>query len=275
MGYFTGKTVFITGGSRGIGEAIALRLAREGANIAIAAKTTEPNPKLPGTIYTAAGAIEAAGGKALPLMCDIRFEDQVQAAVQATVAQFGGLDILVNNASAISLTGTLETEMKRFDLMHSINLRGTFLVSKTCLPHLLKAPNPHVLNLSPPLSLAPHWFGNTLAYTMAKYGMSMCVLGMSEEFRGKVAVNALWPRTSIATAAVKNLLGGDDMMNMSRWPSIVADSVYWMLQQPAATYTGNFAIDEEVLTQFAGITDFADYAVVQGAQLMPDFFLEH
>ncbi|NBC21989.1 MAG: SDR family NAD(P)-dependent oxidoreductase, partial [Gammaproteobacteria bacterium] len=212
MSTLEGKTLFISGASRGIGLAIARRAAADGANIAIAAKTAEPHPKLPGTIYTAAEEIEEAGGQALPVVCDIRDEEQVRSAVAATVERFGGLDICVNNASAISLTGTLQTEMKRYDLMHQINTRGTFLVSKTCLPHLLEAENPHILNLSPPLNMDEKWFAPHVAYTMAKFGMSLCVLGMAGEFRDKgVAVNALWPRTTIATAAVKNLLGGDDM----------------------------------------------------------------
>jgi citronellol/citronellal dehydrogenase len=272
MSAYQNKTVFITGGSRGIGEAIGLRLAREGANIVVAAKTTEPHPRLPGTIYTAAQAMEAAGGQALAVVCDIRHEDSVASAVDQAVARFGGIDILINNASAISLTGTLETDMKRFDLMHGINLRGTFLVSKLCLPHLLRAANPHVLNLSPPLSMEPRWFQNHVAYTMAKYGMSMCVLGMAEEFRGKVAFNALWPRTAIDTAAVRNLLGGDEMARRSRKPEILADAAFHILQQPVG-YTGQFLIDDEVLTHFTGRTNFDDYAVEPGQDLVPDLFV--
>ncbi|MCU0352404.1 MAG: NAD(P)-dependent oxidoreductase [Cytophagales bacterium] len=270
-----GKTVFITGASRGIGHAIGLRLAREGANIVIAAKTTEPHPKLPGTIYTAAEDMERAGGKALPLVVDIRFEDQVRAAVEKTVETFGGIDVLINNASAIQLTGTLQTEMKRYDLMHQINTRGTFVCSQACLPHLLKAENPHVLNLSPPLNMETRWFAPHVAYTMAKYGMSMCVLGMSGEFRGKVAFNALWPRTAIATAAVANILGGDQMMKHSRTPEILADSAYFILRRDAKTVTGNFFIDDEVLAA-EGITDLSGYAATPGMkdeELVRDFFV--
>ncbi len=273
---FKGKTVFITGASRGIGLAIGKRLAQEGANIVIAAKTAEAHPKLPGTIYSAAQEIEAAGGKALPVICDIRFEEQVQEAVNQAVTTFGGIDILINNASAISLTGTLQTDMKRYDLMHSINTRGTFLVSKICLPHLLKAENPHVLNLSPPLSMKQHWFQNHVAYTMAKYGMSMCVLGMAAEFEGQVAFNALWPRTSIATAAVQNILGGDDMVAHSRTPEILADAAYCILTRNYKICTGNFFIDDELLNT-EGVTDFSQYAVTPGmndADLFVDFFVD-
>ena len=273
---FKGKTVFITGASRGIGLAIGKRLAQEGANIVIAAKTAEAHPKLPGTIYTAAEEIEAAGGKALPVICDIRFEEQVQEAVNQAVTRFGSIDILINNASAISLTGTLQTDMKRYDLMHSINTRGTFLVSKICLPHLLKAENPHVLNLSPPLSMKQHWFQNHVAYTMAKYGMSMCVLGMAAEFEGQVAFNALWPRTSIATAAVQNILGGDDMVAHSRTPEILADAAYCILKRNYKICTGNFFIDDELLNT-EGVTDFSQYAVTPGmkdADLFIDFFVD-
>ncbi|HEY8375976.1 MAG TPA: NAD(P)-dependent oxidoreductase, partial [Nannocystis sp.] len=268
-----GKTLFITGASRGIGLAIAVRAARDGANIAIAAKTAEPHPKLPGTIYTAAAEIEAAGGKALPLVCDIRFEDQVLAAVERTVQTFGGIDILVNNASAISLTGTLETPMKRYDLMHGINARGTFLCSQACIPHLKKAKNPHILNISPPLSMKAKWFKSHVAYTMAKYGMSMCVLGMAAEFEDDgIAVNALWPRTTIATAAV-NMLGGEMMMSASRKPDIMADAAHHILTRPSRECTGNFFIDEDLLRR-AGVTDFDKYAVTPGAELIPDFFLD-
>ncbi len=273
---FKNKTVFITGASRGIGLAIGKRLAREGANIVIAAKTAEENPKLPGTVYSAAKEIEEAGGQALPLLCDIRFEDQVKAAVEQAVSYFGGIDILVNNASAISLTPTLHTDMKRYDLMHSINTRGTFLVSKTCLPYLLKADNPHVLNLSPPLGMDSKWFKDHVAYTMAKFGMSMCVLGMSAEFLGRVAFNALWPRTVIATAAVKNLLGGDAVMNISRTPEILADAAYYIFGRDYKTCTGNFFVDDEVLSS-EGITDLGAYAAVPGtpdSALGPDFFVE-
>src|SRR5271170_2910646 len=255
-----GKTLFITGGSRGIGLAIALRAAREGANIAIAAKTAEPNPRLPGTIYSAAAEIEKAGGKALPLQCDIRFEDQAAAAVAACAAKFGGIDICVNNASAISLTGTEQTEMKRYDLMHAINTRGTFLVSKTCIPHLKQAANPHVLNLSPPLNMETRWFAPHVAYTMAKFGMSMCVLGMAEELRAQyIAVNALWPRTVIATAAVQNLLGGDEVIKGSRSPEIMADAAHVILTRSSKEATGNFYIDDEVLAA-AGVKDLSKYA---------------
>jgi len=268
-----GKTIFITGGSRGIGLAIALRAARDGANIAIAAKTTEPHPKLPGTIYTAAQEIESAGGKCLPLVCDIRFEDQVVAAVTRTVETFGGIDICVNNASAISLTGTLETDMKRYDLMNQINSRGTFLVSKTTLPHLLKAANPHILNLAPPLDLQAKWFAPHVAYTMAKYGMSLCTLGMAEEFRARgVAVNSLWPLTTIDTAAVRNIIGGVELANASRKPEIMGDAAYVILNRPARECTGNFFIDEDVL-RAEGVTDFKIYNAGPGGRLTPDFFV--
>jgi citronellol/citronellal dehydrogenase len=268
-----GKTLFITGASRGIGKAIGLRAAQDGANVVVAAKTTEPDPRLPGTIYSAAEEIEAAGGRALALKVDIRSEEEVQAAVDAAVATFGGIDILVNNASAISLTPTEHTPMKRFDLMHQINTRGTFLTSKLCLPHLKKAANPHILNLSPPLNMDPKWFGNHVAYTMAKYGMSMCVLGMAEELRGAgIGVNALWPRTAVATAAVANLLGGDAMVKQSRKPEIMADAAHAIFCRLARECTGNFFIDDEVLAQ-EGVTDFDQYAVEPGNPLMPDFFL--
>jgi citronellol/citronellal dehydrogenase len=267
-----GKTLFITGASRGIGLAIGLRAARDGANVAIIAKTAEPNPKLPGTIYTAAKEIEEAGGKALPIMCDIRHEDQVAAAVAKTVETFGGIDILVNNASAINLTGTEMTDMKRYDLMHSINTRGTFLCSKLCVPHLKKAANPHVLNLSPPLNMETRWFQPHVAYTMAKFGMSMCVLGMAGEFKGKIAFNALWPRTTIATSAIKNLLGGDAAMKGSRKPEIIADAAHIIFNRDAKECTGNFFIDDEVMAS-AGKTDLSEYSVVPGSQLLPDFFV--
>ena len=267
-----GKTLFITGASRGIGLAIAKRAARDGANIVIAAKTAEAHPKLPGTIYTVAAEIEAAGGKALPCVVDIRHEDQVLAAVAQAVATFGGIDILVNNASAISLTGTLETPMKRYDLMHQINLRGTFLCSQACLPHLLKAKNPHVLNLSPPLNMEARWFAGHVAYTMAKFGMSMCVLGMAEEFRGRVAFNALWPRTAIATSAVQNLLGGEDAIAGCRTVDIMSDAAWEVFQRPAADFSGHFLVDEDFL-RTTGVTDFEKYAVTPGAPLVPDFFL--
>jgi citronellol/citronellal dehydrogenase len=268
------KTIFISGGSRGIGLAIAKRAAQDGANVIIAAKTAEPHPKLPGTVYTAAEEIEAAGGKALPCICDIRDEKAVQAAVAAGVEKFGGIDICVNNASAISLTPTLQTPMHRFDLMHQINTRGTFLVSKTCLPHLLESDNPHILNLAPPLNMLEKWFKNHVAYTMAKFGMSMCVLGMAGEFREQgVAVNALWPRTAIATAAVKNLLGGDEMIKRSRKPEIMADAAHVILTQPSREFTGNFCIDDEIMER-AGVTDLTAYAVDPSQDLMPDFFVE-
>ena len=268
-----GKTLFITGASRGIGLAIALRAARDGANIAIAAKTTEEHPKLPGTIYTAAKEIEAAGGQALPCVVDIRLEDQVAAAVAKTVETFGGIDILVNNASAISITGTRHTQMKRYDLMHQINTRGTFVCSQACIPHLEKAENPHILMLSPPLDMSPRWFGPHLAYTMAKYGMSMCVLGLSAELaKNGIAANALWPRTMIATAAVRNLLGGDSSIRGSRTPEIVADAAHWIFNQPSRETTGNFFIDEDILRK-AGVTDFDKYAVDPTAPLLPDLFL--
>jgi citronellol/citronellal dehydrogenase len=268
-----GKTLFITGASRGIGHAIALRAARDGANIVVAAKTAEPHPRLPGTIHSAAADVENAGGQALALTVDVRNEDNLAAAVDAAVKRFGGIDILVNNASAISLTGTLETPMKKFDLMFGVNVRGTYATSQACLPALLKGVNPHILNLSPPLSMKAKWFKNHTAYTMAKYGMSMCVLGMSEEFRDRgLAVNALWPRTTIATAAV-NMLGGEDMMKASRTPEIMADAAYVILTRDSKTTTGNFFIDDEVLRE-AGVTDFDKYAVVKGAELIPDFFLD-
>jgi len=274
MSDLKGKTMFISGGSRGIGLAIAKRAARDGANIIIAAKTAEPHPKLPGTIYSAAEEIEEAGGKALPVVCDIRDDEAVKAAVAAGVEKFGGIDLCVNNASAISLTPTLQTPMRRFDLMHQINTRGTFLVSQTCLPHLLESDNPHILNLSPPLNMLEKWFKNHVAYTMAKFGMSMCVLGMAGEFREKgVAVNALWPRTVIATAAVKNLLGGDEMIKRSRKPEIMADAAHFILTQPSREFTGNFCIDDEVMER-AGVTDLAPYAVDASSELMADFFVE-
>lgn len=273
MSDLKGKTLFITGASRGIGLAIGLRAARDGANVAIAAKTAEPHPKLEGTIHTAAEEIEAAGGMALACIVDVRSEEAVRAAVDATVEKFGGIDILVNNASAISLTGTEQTDMKRFDLMHQINTRGTFLCSKVCIPHLKKAENPHVLNLSPPLNMEERWFQNHVAYTMAKFGMSQCVLGMAGEFRRDgIAFNALWPRTVIATAAVKNLLGGDDMIRMSRKPEIMADAAHAIFMRNARQCTGNFFIDDEVMAE-EGVTDLAGYAVDPSQDLAPDFFV--
>jgi len=272
MAGLCGKTLFITGASRGIGLAIALRAARDGANIVIAAKTANPHPKLPGTIHTAAAEVEAVGGKALPLAVDIRFEDQVHAAVEQAVTRFGGIDILVNNASAISLTGTLETPMKRYDLMMEVNVRGTFLCSQACLPHLKKAENPHILTLSPPLDLRPKWFAPHLAYTMAKYGMSMCVLGMADEFReAGIAVNALWPRTIIATAALQVIPGAE--AERGRTPEIVADASWHILTRNSRDATGNFFIDDEVLAA-AEITDLSGYAVARGRPLKADLFLE-
>ena len=273
MASLQGKTLFITGASRGIGKAIALRAARDGANIVVAAKTAEPHPKLEGTVHTAVADLEAAGGKALACITDIRFEDQVQAAVERAVQTFGGIDILINNASAISLTGTLETAMKRYDLMHAVNTRGTYLTSKACLPHLLKASNPHILNNSPPLSMEPRWFTGHVAYTMAKYGMSMCVLGMALEFKEQgVAVNALWPRTAIGTAAVRNLLGGREAVRHCRKPEIMADAAHAILVRNSRQCTGNFFIDDEVL-RAEGVTDFDQYAVDPSVELQPDFFV--
>ncbi len=270
------KTLFISGASRGIGLAIGLRAARDGANVAIVAKTAEPHPKLPGTVYTAAKEIEAAGGKALPIICDIRFEEQVLDAVNQTVAKFGGIDICVNNASAISLTGTLETPMKKYDLMNGINARGSFLCAQATLPHLLKAKNPHILNISPPLNMKPHWFAGHVAYTMAKYGMSMCVLGMAEEFKAQgVGVNALWPRTVIATSAVMNLLGGETVIAASRKPDIVADAAHVILTKEGKSFTGNFCIDEEVLlTNGLTIAELAKYLMTPGTDPLPDYFLD-
>jgi citronellol/citronellal dehydrogenase len=270
----TGKTVFITGGSRGIGKAIALRLAQEGANIAIAAKTAEPHPKLEGTIYSVAAEIEAIGAKALPLQVDIRDEEGVKKAVAQTVETFGGIDILINNASAINLTPTESIEPKRFDLMHGINVRGTFFTCQACIPYLKKSSNGHILNLSPPLNLAPKWFAPHLAYTMSKYGMSMIVLGLAGELKKyRIGVNALWPRTTIATAAVQNLLGGDYIVQRSRKPTIVADAAYAVLKKNAAECTGNFFFDEDVLRD-EGTTDFTPYAVNPEQPLMPDIFID-
>lgn len=273
MATLSGKTLFITGGSRGIGLAIALRAARDGANIAIAAKTSDPNPKLPGTVHSAAAEIDAAGGRALPIVCDIRFEDQVAAAVAKTVETFGGIDICINNASALSPTGTEATDMKRFDLMHAINTRGTFLTTKLCIPHLRKAVNPHVLVLSPPLDLQPKWFKNHVAYSIAKYGMSLCVLGMAEEFRKDgIAVNALWPRTAIATAAIANVLGRD-LIAMSRTTDIMADAAHLILTQPSGELTGQFLIDDSFLFERGGVTDFTPYRVDPSKPLVQDFFV--
>ena len=270
------KTLFITGASRGIGKAIALRAARDGANVVIAAKTTEPHPKLPGTIFTAAADVESAGGQALAVAADIRDEAQVDAAIAAAVSRFGGIDILVNNASAIGLTGTLQTPMKRFDLMHQVNTRGTFLCSQKAIPHLLKAGNPHILNLAPPLhsTLQAKWFAPHAAYTMAKYGMSLCVLGMAEEFREQgIAVNALWPRTAIDTEAIR-LIAGQDARQKTRSPQIMADAAHWVLTQPSRSISGRFLIDDEVMRE-SGMTDLSRYraADVSDEDLMPDFFV--
>lgn len=268
-----GRTLFITGASRGIGHAIALGAAREGANIAIVAKTVQPHPKLPGTIYTAADEVEAAGGHAFALACDIRYEEQVVDAIEQTVERFGGIDACINNASAISLTPTTQTEMKRYDLMQQVNARGTFLCSKASIPYLEKSTNPHILNMSPPLDMLPRWFAPNVAYTMAKYGMSMCTLGMAAELADRgIAVNSLWPLTTIDTAAVRNVLGGAAMAQFSRKPAIVADAAIAILKRPSRECTGNFFIDEEVL-RADGITDFAAYANDPQSPLFPDFFV--
>lgn len=273
MATLKGKTLFVTGGSRGIGLAIALRAAADGANVIIAAKTAEPHPKLPGTIFSAAREIEAAGGHAFPLVCDIRDEQAVSDAVAQGAEQFGGIDICINNASAIALRGTQSTTMRHFDLMHQVNARGTFLVSKTCVPWLLQAENPHILTLAPPLNVVEKWFAPHVAYSMAKFGMSMCVLGMAGEFRDQgIAVNALWPRTTIATAAV-NMLGGDDLMKHSRKPQIMADAAYAIVTRPSREFTGNFCIDDDVL-EAEGVTDLSQYAVDPTLPLAPDFFVE-
>lgn len=274
MAGLRGKTLFITGASRGIGKAIALRAASDGANIAVLAKTDKPHPKLPGTIHTTAAEIEAAGGRALPLAVDVRDERRVQRAVESAVAAFGDLDILVNNAGAIGLTGTLETPMKRFDLMFAVNLRATFACSQACIPHLTRAENPHILNIAPPLNMAPKWFKNHLAYTMSKYGMSLCVLGMAEEFRADgIAVNALWPRTAIATAAL-GMLGGAVESAACRRPEIVADAAHAILTRDAQGCTGNFFIDDEVLAE-EGVKDLSAYAVAPGTALASDIFLDN
>jgi len=268
-----GKTLFITGASRGIGLAIALRAAREGANIAIAAKTDAPHPKLPGTVHTAAAEIEQAGGRALPLVVDVRDEEAVKSAIAQAAGHFGGLDIVVNNASAISLTPVEQTDMKRFDLMHQVNARGTFMVSKYAIPFLEKSANPHILMLSPPLDMREKWFAPSTAYTMAKFGMSMVVLGLAGELRPKgIAVNALWPRTTIATSAIRNLLGGDRIMAMSRTPDILADAAVSIFRKPAKTFTGNFLIDDTYLTG-EGVTDFDKYRADPSQPLSPDFFV--
>lgn len=268
-----GRTLLITGASRGIGLAIALRAARDGANVAIAAKTEAPHPKLAGTIYTAAKEIEAAGGRALPVVCDVRDEAQVKAAVDKTVERFSGLDIVVNNASAISLTPVADTDMRRFDLMHQINTRGTFMVSKYATPHLARAGNPHILMIAPPLDMREKWFAPHTAYSIAKFGMSLVVLGLAGELRAQgIAVNALWPRTTIATAAIENLLGGQEMMRRSRRPDILAEAAYRVILKPARGFTGHFLIDDSFLAG-EGVTDFEQYRVDPTAPLQPDFFV--
>ena len=271
---FAGKTVLITGATRGIGKAIALRLAKEGANIVVAAKSTEENPKLGGTIFSAAQEIEAAGGKALAVACDIRFEEQIAQAVDQTLARFGSIDVLVNNASAISLTTTEQTEAKRFDLMHDVNVRGTFLMTKACIPHLRKSSNPHILTLSPPINLDPKWFEKHVAYTISKYNMSLMTMGWAKELeKDRIAANALWPRTTIDTAAVRNLLGGQMLVNMSRKPEILADAAYYILRRSSTQCTGNLFVDEQVFAQ-EGITDLSHYSVIPGAKLYTDLFLD-
>ncbi|HEU4801862.1 MAG TPA: NAD(P)-dependent oxidoreductase [Solirubrobacterales bacterium] len=271
---FGGRTLLISGGSRGIGLAIALRAARDGANVALIAKTDQPHPKLEGTIHTAAAAIEEAGGNALPIVGDIRDEDRVAAAVAETVERFGGIDICVNNASAINLVGTEQIEMKRYDLMQNINARGTFVLSKLAIPHLRESANPHVLTLSPPLSLDPRWARDHVAYTIAKYGMSLCTLGMAAEFRDDgIAFNSLWPRTIVATAAVQNLLGGDEAMARARTPEIMSDAAHAILTRPSRECTGNFFLAEDVLVE-EGITDFTGYAAAPGAEPLPDLYVD-
>lgn len=270
---FKNKTAFITGASRGIGKAIALRLASEGANIVVVAKSTVENPKLGGTIFTAAKEIEDASGKALAVQCDIRFEDQINDAVEKAVETFGGIDILINNASAISLTPVEKTEPKAFELMHDINVKGTFFVSKACIPFLKKGSNAHILNLSPPINMDKKWFANHLAYTMSKYNMTMIALSLSEELKKyKIAANCLWPKTTIATAAVRNLLGGETLVQMSRTPEIIADSAFYILQRPSSACTGNTFIDEDVLAE-EGISNLDKYAVKPGGRLYTDLFL--
>ena len=273
MKHFSGRRELISGGTRGIGLAIAKKLARGGAKIAIMAKTSEPHPVLPGTIHSAAEEIVAEGGTALPIVTDIRFEDQVNKAVEETVKKFGGIDIVINNASAISLTPTIYTEMKRFDLMFDVNVRGTFLVSKTCIPHLLKSKNPHILNLSPPLDMDKKWFKQTLAYSMSKFGMSQCVLGMAEEFKKEgIAVNALWPHSVIATAAISNVVAGEEAFPHCRKPEILADAAYLILSKKASEYTGNVCIDDVLLNQ-NGTTDFNKYRIDNNEPLWKDFFV--
>ena len=273
MTYFKNKTVIMSGGSRGVGLEIAKALGKDGANIAILAKTTEPHPTLPGTIFTAADEIEEVGGTALPIVCDIRYEDQVEAAVEETVNKFGGIDICINNASAIHLTDTVNTPMKRYDLMHNINVRGTFMLSQKCIPHLIKGDNSHILTLSPPLDIARKWFGMTLAYTTAKYGMSLVAHGLAEELgKHNVASNCLWPRTSLDTAAVRNVIG-EELVKGSRKPSIYADAAYAVLKRDSSSCTGNFFLDQDVLEE-EGITDFDLYAIDPEAKLVSDFFVD-
>ncbi|HEY5726070.1 MAG TPA: NAD(P)-dependent oxidoreductase [Methylomirabilota bacterium] len=274
MTNLAGKTLFISGGSRGIGLAIALRAARDGANVALIAKTAEPHPKLEGTVFTAAEEIEAAGGKALPVVGDIRDEEAVNAAVAQAVERFGGIDVCVNNASAINLSGTEQMEMKRYDLMQDINTRGTYVVSKACIPHLREAENPHILTLSPPISIEPRWLQGHIGYTIAKYGMSLCALGFAEEFReAGIASNALWPRTIIATAAVQNLLGGDAAMQRARRPELYADAAYAVVTRPSRECTGNTYLCEDVLAE-EGVTDFSEYMYVDGAEPQVDLFVD-
>ncbi len=273
MTYFKNKTVIMSGGSRGVGLEIAKALGKDGANIAILAKTTEPHPTLPGTIFTAAEEIEEVGGTALPIVCDIRYEDQVEAAVEETVNKFGGIDICINNASAIHLTDTVNTPMKRYDLMHNINVRGTFMLSQKCIPHLIKGDNSHILTLSPPLDIARKWFGMTLAYTTAKYGMSLVAHGLAEELgKHNVASNCLWPRTSLDTAAVRNVIG-EELVKGSRKPSIYADAAYAVLKRDSSSCTGNFFLDQDVLEE-EGVTDFDQYAIDPEAKLVSDFFVD-
>ncbi len=273
MGDLKGKTLYITGASRGIGLAIALRAARDGANIAIAAKSGEPHPKLPGTIYTAAEEIEKVGGRSLPMIVDVRDENQVSHSIERTVEQFGGIDICVNNASAIQLSDTASTQMKRFDLMHQVNTRGTFMVSKYCLSHLMKSSNPHILMIAPPVDMNPKWFSGHVAYALAKFGMSLCVLGMADEFKKfGIAVNALWPRTTIATAAIKYIVGGDEMMQSSRKPDIMADAAHVIFLNSARKFTGQFCIDEALLAE-NGETDFDKYRMDPNVDLTPDYFI--
>jgi citronellol/citronellal dehydrogenase len=272
MASLSGRTALITGSTRGIGLAIGKALGAEGANIVVIGKTTEPHPKLPGTLYTAAAEIEAVGGQALPVACDVRDETQVQAAVDAAVERFGGIDIVVNNASAIFPRPTAQTPMKRWDLMHQVNARGTFLVTQCCLPHLLESDNPHILALSPPLDMRTKWFAPHVAYTSSKYGMSLCILGWSGEFAGRIAANALWPRTAIATAAIANVLAGESAFKACRKPEILADAALRIVQKDAKTFTGNFIIDDTFLVS-EGVTDLDSYSVEPGTPLLPDFFV--